>query len=92
MSNHWDMHCKDCNESAGFYWNHGDKQLKSLDIHILASLARSVQWVAERTSIDLIIGHGDNNPDISFFIVHENHNVSIKSEYGYYIDDKENER
>ena len=86
MSTYWDLHCRDCDESAGFHINHGCEMLASLWRNRLhwAPLAR-----ADLNDVDLRL-HGDEGGGLRLFpafaAAHFSHDVRPRDEYGRYDD------
>lgn len=85
MSTHWDIHCRTCDEGAGFSINHGEKQLHELLIHqeTWAEFAECV----EASDIELRL-LGDEGGALcswpAFAKKHLKHNVTLRNEYGVF--------
>ncbi len=91
MSNYWDLVCKECKESAGFHWNHGEDVLYELwqKRASLAGMDDAVYFLET-----WVFGHLRMIPESapmlsdlsSFAIKHQTCTVLPRSEYGYWLD------
>src|SRR5512143_1766662 len=87
MSTYWDIHCRTCDEAAGFYVNHGEE-------HLLALLRHMGAWQhlsrADLGNVEMRLS-GDENGALTnwpaFASKHVLHDVTLRSEYGDYFDE-----
>lgn len=88
MSTYYDIHCRTCDEGAGFRINHGDKQLLQL-VNRIAQWAVLDDLINGPLNIDFKLW-GDEGGGLrsfpAFAKAHLGHDVTLLDEYGRFFD------
>ena len=101
MSNYWDLYCETCAKACGIHWNHGEDRLSAFltsgGLEIVAPLLtvrEKLGSIREKLgpcdvslSLSFEFGPEFRVDLIEFCAAHRDHEVVVRSEYGYNLTD-----